>query len=165
MTATFLVMASILMVTMVVGAQTLPTDHTVDPELRRVVEDFMKAVDTGDSATVAATYAPDFMNVRVADDGGFVRLRAAQILAMLPPPGAPRTAGPVVPTKDTVIQHAEIIGEKGFVLMTRTKDLGHGWEPLYYSLVWQKQDGKWHLLREFVHQRSGSKPRVPESKP
>jgi hypothetical protein len=27
-------------------------------------------------------------------------------------------------------------------------------EPMFYSLVWKRQDGTWRLLREFVHQKS-----------
>jgi hypothetical protein len=132
------------------------TQHTVDPELRQVVEEFVKAVDNRDIAVVAAAYSPEFLNVRVADDGGFVRLSGRQILAMLNPTVAGE-APPIqpIPARDTVIHHAEVIGEMGFVLMTRVKDLGAGWEPMYYSLIWQKRAGSWELLREFVHQRSG----------
>src|SRR5229473_1326377 len=61
-----------------VGQPTQP-QHTVDPELQRVVEQFVKAVDNGDVAAVAAAYSPEFLNVRVADDGGFARLSRAQI--------------------------------------------------------------------------------------
>lgn len=136
------------------GAQPPAATGTVDPELRRVVERFVEAVDKGDIATVAATYSPDFQNVRIADAGGFTRLGREQILAMLQPRTG-NTAGPAsVPTKDTVIYHAEAIGDMGFVLMIRMKNLGSGWEPMYYSLVWQRQGQQWLLLREFVHQRT-----------
>jgi hypothetical protein len=64
------------------------------------------------------------------------------------------TTAPLFPTKETKIHHVEVVGETGFVLLTRTKDLGRGWEPMFYSLVWRRQDGEWKLLREFVHQRS-----------
>ena len=139
-------------------AQPAPTEHTVDPQLRRVVEEFIKAVENRDVAAVAATYSPEFLNVRVADDGGFVRLSGAQILAMLKPTGEAVAAGiQSIPTKETVIQHAEVIGDMGFVLMTRVKDLGSGWEPMYYNLVWRKRGATWELLREFVHQRSAPK--------
>jgi ketosteroid isomerase-like protein len=146
--------------TVVARAQTAPTQHTVDPELQQVVEEFVKAVDTADIAAVAAAYRPEFLNVRVADDGGFVRLSGPQILAMLKAPKSAATPGiKSIPTRETVIQHAEVVGDMGFVLMTRVKDLGNGWEPIYYSLVWQKGGGKWELLREFVHQRSVPKAR------
>ena len=154
----FLVAVSTILVAVIANAQSAPTQHTVDPELRLVVEEFVKAVDHGDTAAVAATYSPDFLNVRVADDGGFVRLSGPQILAMLKPPGAGSAPGTqAIPTRETVIQHAEVIGEMGFVLMTRVKNLGSGWEALYYSLVWHKRDSRWELLREFVHQRSSPK--------
>jgi hypothetical protein len=41
-----------------------------------------------------------------------------------------------------------------FVLLTRIKDLGHGREPMFYTLVWKRHDGGWRLLREYVHQKS-----------
>jgi hypothetical protein len=47
-----------------------------------------------------------------------------------------------------------LIGDTGLVLMTRVKDLGNGWEPMFYNLVWKRQNGQWRLLREFVHQKS-----------
>ena len=137
---------------------TTQMQHTVDSGLQQVVEQFVQAVDRGDVKAVAATYSPEFLNVRVSDDGGFVQLSGAQILAMLKPSSAAGGASaPVpasVPTKETVIHHAEVIGDMGYVLMTRVKNLGSGWEPMYYSLVWRKRDDKWELLREFVHQRT-----------
>lgn len=136
-------------------AQPMQSQHTLDPELQRVVEQFATAVDNGNVVAIATAYSPEFLNVRVADDGGFARLSRAQILAILKPPEAGGVAEvQSIPTKDTIIHHAEVIGDMGFVLITRLKDLGSGWEPMYYSLVWQKRDGKWELLREFVHQRS-----------
>lgn len=144
----------------VVRAQPAPTQHTVDPELKQVVEEFVKAVDKADIAAVTAAYSPQFLNVRVSDDGGFVRLSGPQILAMLEASKNATAPGlKSIPTRETVIQHAEVIGDMGFVLMTRVKDLGSGWEPIYYSLVWQRLEGKWKLLREFVHQRSVPKAR------
>jgi ketosteroid isomerase-like protein len=148
----------IALVAVVAQAQIPPTQHTVDPELRQVVEEFVKAVDSGDIGAVRAAYSSEFLNVRVADDGGFVRLSSAQILGMLKAPEVGK--GPSVqsiPTKETTIQHAEVIGDMGFVLMIRVKNLGNGWEPMFYSLLWQKRAGKWELLREFVHQRSSPK--------
>ena len=137
------------------GPQSPAAKSTVDPVLRRVVERFVEAVDKGDIATVAATYHPDFQNVRIADDGGFTRLSREQILAVLQPRvGNAATGLSSVPTRDTVIHHAETIGDMGFVLMIRVKNLGSGWEPMYYSLVWQRQGEQWRLLREFVHQRT-----------
>ena len=55
---------------------------------------------------------------------------------------------------ETTIHHAELVGDTGLILMTRVKDLGNGWEPMFYNLLWKKQDGDWRLLREFVHQKS-----------
>ena len=46
------------------------------------------------------------------------------------------------------------LGNTALVLVTRVKDLGNGWEPLFYSLLWTRQDLTWRLSREFVHQRT-----------
>ena len=144
-----------LMEAVLAQGQTPQLQHTLNLDLQHVVEQFVKAMDNADVASVASAYSPEFVNVRVSDDGGFVQLTGPQILAMLKPSAAERPSGLTsIPTKDTVIHHAEVIGDMGFVLMTRVKDLGSGWEPMYYSLVWQKRAGKWNLLREFVHQRT-----------
>jgi hypothetical protein len=91
----------------------------------------------------------------VADEGGFARLSREQMLGFFNRPGGPtKGAAHAIPTKETTIHHAEAIGDTGFVLLTRIKDLGKGWEPMFYTLVWRKRDGQWRLLREYVHQKS-----------
>src|SRR5262249_8440529 len=97
-----------------------------------------------------------FECVRVADDGGFVRLAREHMLSFWRRTGSPanRLGSHSVPARATVLHHAEVIGDCGYVLLTRVKDLGSGWEPVYYALVWNKQEGDWLLLREFVHQRT-----------
>jgi hypothetical protein len=67
---------------------------------------------------------------------------------------AARGGGKAIPTKETTIHHVDVVGDDGFVLLTRVKNLGSGWEPMFYSLVWKKRDGEWRLVREFVHQRT-----------
>jgi ketosteroid isomerase-like protein len=130
----------------------------IDISLRDAVEHFIEAADRGDVKIVAATYAPEFMCVRVADEGGFVQLTREQMLAFWrnatssPPAGQPGTHS--IPTQKTTIHYAEALGDTGFVLLTRIKNIGNGWEPMFYSLVWKRQDSNWRLLREFVHQKS-----------
>ena len=65
--------------------------------------------------------------MEVADDGGFARLSRAQILALLKPPkpAGPRESSPFRQRRRSFII-AEVIGDMGFVLMTRVKDLGSG---------------------------------------
>jgi len=128
-----------------------PNEPTVEltATLRQAVNRFIEAADESDTAKVARSYDSRFVNYRVTDAGELVRLDRDQVLSFMA-----RTAGPHFPTKSTTIHHVEVIGDTGFVLLTRVKDLGNGWEPMFYSLVWTQQDGNWHLLREFVHQRS-----------
>jgi len=125
-----------------------------DTGLRQTVESFLSAADSADVDRLAATYAPDFLCIRVADGGGFAQLTAEQMLSFLRRASSGQAVGHVVPTKNSTIHHAEILGDSAVVLVTRTKDLGHGWEPLFYTLLWKRQNSSWHLLREFVHQRN-----------
>jgi ketosteroid isomerase-like protein len=123
-----------------------------DSDLKRAVECFVDAVDRGDAAALATTYSPDFLNIRVADDGGLASLTGAEILSILKISGEGKHT---LPIRETVIHLAEIVGHSGYVLMTRIKDLGNGWEPMFHSLVWGLSGhGKWLLLREFVHQKA-----------
>jgi len=139
------------------------TEHQ-NTDLREAAERFLAAADRGDVATLAATYTQDFMNVRVADEGGFVQLSRAQMLAFWQNAIRNSAGGgagtPVVSTQKTTIHHVEVLGDTGFVLLTRIKNIGNGWEPMFYNLVWKKQDSEWKLLREFVHQKS-----VPRQSP
>ncbi len=127
----------------------------MDAEFKEVLERFVDAADKGDASVLAAIYSPDFLNIRVADDGGLAWLTGAQILSILGTPGGGNHS---LPARGTVVHRAEIAGDSGFVLMTRLKDLGDGWVPVFYnliwSLVWDQTGGKWQLLREFVHQKS-----------
>jgi hypothetical protein len=125
-----------------------PADQATT-NLLRTVECFIEAADRSDSYTVASLYAPDFVNVRVTDSGDVIRLDRKQMLSIFA-----RAGGHHIPTKSTTIHHVEVVGENGFVLLTRIKDLGNGWETKFYSLVWQRSGEQWRLSREFVHQRS-----------
>lgn len=132
------------------------TKGDVDSGLLDAVERFIQSADAADVEAVAALYDPAFACVRVADEGGFVHLTREQMLAFWHRAGG-HSGGPgghSVPTRETVLHHAEVAGDVGFVLLTRVKDLGSGWEPMAYCLVWKKQGSDWHLLREFVHQRT-----------
>lgn len=127
-----------------------------EADLRRAAERFIASADKADAAAIAAAYDPQFVCVRVADEGGFAKLSREQMLGFFNRPGAQAkgAAAHAIPTKETTIHHAEVIGDTGYVLLTRVKDLGKGWEPMFYTLVWTRTGGEWHLLREFVHQRS-----------
>lgn len=132
------------------------TNGKLDTGLQRAVERFIASADKVDVGAVAALYDPAFACVRVADAGGFVHLTREQMLSFWRRAGRhPKASGGhPVPTRETVLHHAEVIGDTGFILLTRVKDLGSGWEPMYYTLVWKKQGSDWLLLREFVHQRT-----------
>jgi ketosteroid isomerase-like protein len=137
-----------------------PAGHTAGADgdaavLRLAAERFVAAADQADVAAITATYDPEFTCIRVADEGGFARLSREQMLGFFNrPAGQGAGAAHAIPTKETTIHHAEVIGDTGFVLLTRIKDLGKGWEPMFYTLVWRKRDGQWRLLREYVHQKS-----------
>ncbi len=134
------------------------TEGGADMDLRAAMEHFIAAVDKADVATVAAAYAPDFCCVRVADEGGFAHLSREQMLAFLNRAVAHaaggKSGGEAVATRETVFHHAEVRGDTGFVLLTRVKNLGSGWEPLFYNFVWQRHEGGWRLVREFAHQKT-----------
>ena len=140
------------------GLLRMKAQGNIDSSLRDVVEHFIEAADHGDVATVAATYAQEFMCVRVADEGGFVQLTREQMLAFwrnaTSSPAASQLGAQSIPAQKTTIHYAEVLGDTGFVLLTRIKNIGNGWEPMFYNLVWKRQAGNWRLLREFVHQKS-----------
>ena len=131
-----------------------------DSEWRNAIGRFLASADLADTGALVEIYDQHFSCVRIADDGGFVRLSREQMLTFLEQAVKDAVARPTgsghaaVQTRETVIHHAELVGDTGFMLMTRGKDLGNGWEPMFYNLVWKKQNGQWRLLREFVHQKS-----------
>lgn len=140
------------------GMLDMKAQGTVDSSLKDAVTHFLEAADHGDVATIASTYEPDFMCVRVADEGGFVQLTREQMLGFWKNAiGNAAGGSPValsIPTQKTTIHFAEVVGDTGYVLLTRIKNIGNGWEPMFYNLVWKRQGANWRLLREFVHQKS-----------
>jgi len=125
-----------------------------DSDLRQTLDRFLGAADSVDVDSIAAIYAPDFLCVRVADEGGFAHLTREQMLSFLKQATSGAPHGYSVPVKSSVVHHAEILGNTALVLITRVKDLGNGWEPLFYSLLWTQHDSSWRLSREFVHQKT-----------
>lgn len=131
-----------------------------NPELRNSMGRFLASADSADTTSLSEIYGKNFTCIRVADNGGSAHLSREQMLAFLEQAVKTATARPdgndhaTVQTRETIIHHAELIDDTGLVLMTRVKDLGNGWEPIFYNLIWKKQDGEWRLLREFVRQKS-----------
>jgi len=63
-----------------------------------------------------------------------VQLTAEQMLSFL----RSATSGKSRPAtrcqqKNSTIHHAEVLDDSAIVLVTRTKDLGKGWEPIFYN--------------------------------
>jgi hypothetical protein len=136
-------------------ALAIRTEGDIDAGLQAAVERFLEAADRADIETVVAIYDPAFTCVRVADEGGFVRLTREQMVSFWKRAvGQSQGGGHAIPARETTLHDAEVIGDIGIVLLTRVKDLGSGWEPLFYNLVWKRQEGDWRLLREYVHQRT-----------
>lgn len=146
------------------GSLDMKAQGPIDSSLREAVEHFLQAADHGDIATIVSIYDPEFMCVRVADEGGFVQLTREQMLAFWKTALGKNTGGQSgaqsIPTQKTTIHYAEVVGDTGFVLLTRIKNIGNGWEPMFYNLVWKRQGSNWRLLREFVHQKSIPKQRL-----
>src|SRR5262249_47679270 len=122
-------------------------EEIADKGLRQTVESFLSAADSADVDRLAATYAQDFQCIRVADGGGLALLNAEQMLSFLRRATSGRAVAHEVPTKNSTIHHAEVLGDSAVVLVTRVKDLGSGWEPLFYTLFWKRQNSSWRLLR------------------
>lgn len=121
-------------------------------ELKKVVENFISASDQGDLGAIINFYASGFLNVRVTDQGEVIRIDKDQMVHLLS-----NWNGPHVETKSTSIEHVEVLGNMGFALLVRIKNLGNGWAPMFYNLVWTRENGKWLFLREFVFQKSFSR--------
>ena len=68
--------------------------------------------------------APDFLCVRVADEGGLAHLTREQMLGFLKQATSGAPHGHSVPVKNSVVHHAEILGNTALVPITRVKDLG-----------------------------------------
>ena len=110
---------------------------------------FLEAGGNGDVGTVIGTYDPGFECIRVADGREPALLDRKELERIWTTPN-----GHSVQTGDTILHHSEVLSDHtGVVLMTRWKNLGSGWAPMFYTLVWTRDGGEWRLLREFVFQR------------
>ena len=131
----------------------------MDTKFNETIEYFLNCADKGKVELIVEIYDTKFECVRIADEGGFVKMNREQMVAFwakyVPGVSLPNmTNAETVPMKHTVIHHTEIIGGLGIVLLTRIKNIGNGWEPMFYNLIWKKINDEWKLLREFVHQKT-----------
>src|SRR5262245_22219370 len=67
-----------LILTNCVGLRAQQANLQDEARLRQAVENFIAAADKGDAKSVAAMYDNGFTNVRVADEGGLVKLSREQ---------------------------------------------------------------------------------------
>src|SRR5437016_5785034 len=62
------------------SAPNMNAQGRIDSSLQEAVAHFITAADQGDLATIVSIYDPEFMCVRVADEGGFVQLTREQMI-------------------------------------------------------------------------------------
>jgi hypothetical protein len=127
--------------------------------LMNAFRDFIQQVDSGKSERVIAYYDSAFVSIRVVDAGQFIKMDYQQMISfwnmqMNRQKTANGFSHMAIKNQNTSIHFVEILGNTGYVIMTRIKDLGSGFEPLFYNLIWVNKNGKWYLLREIVHQRT-----------
>ncbi|MEP6747841.1 MAG: hypothetical protein ABJB86_08945 [Bacteroidota bacterium] len=133
----------------------VPGDTT---SLKESLKIFMEKVDSGKYQEIIPFYDPGFLSIRVVDEGQLIKMNYQQMIyfwkTISGRVAADSTHRPPIITQKTTVHYVEISGDTGLVLMTRIKDLGHGPEPMFYSLTWIYKNDKWNLLREIVHQRT-----------
>ncbi len=127
--------------------------------LRQAVIDFIAKADSGRVNDVINYYDPGFLSVRVVDAGQFIKMDYNQMVSfwkiiMGRQSVANGSNRKTITSTSTVIHYMEMIGDTGYVLMTRVKNFGSGPEPVFYNLIWVNKNSKWFLLREIVHQRT-----------
>ncbi len=127
--------------------------------LRHAVIDFIAKADSGRVNDVINYYDPGFLSVRVVGAGQFIKMDYNQMVSFWKMITGRQTAAnasnrKTISSTSTVIHYMEIIGDTGYVFMTRVKDFGSGPEPVFYNLIWLNKNNKWFLLREIVHQRT-----------
>jgi hypothetical protein len=127
--------------------------------LKEALNSFMDKVDNGKYLEVIPYYDSGFLSIRVVDAGQFIKMDYTQMVyfwnmqSSKRPPSNTFSQRAII-TQKTIVHNIEILGNNGYVLMTRLKDLGNGTEPMFYSLIWIIKNNKWYLLREIVHQRT-----------
>lgn len=127
--------------------------------LKRAFLNFTSKVDSGKYSEAIPYYDTNFLSIRVVDAGQFIRMGYKQMVRFwnlqsekqLP---ANTFRHQAIITQRTTIHYMEVLGDTGYILLTRIKDLGNGPEPMFYNLIWIRKKDKWYLLREIVHQRT-----------
>ncbi len=127
--------------------------------LKQTVISFMAKTDSDKYAEIIPYYDTNFLSIRVVDAGQFIKMDYKQMVyfwKMQSDKQAERNTlhRQAIVTQKTTIHYIEILGDTGYVLLTRIKDLGSGFEPMFYNLIWTRKNNKWYLLREIVHQRT-----------
>lgn len=131
----------------------------MDLTIKKKIEYFLNCVDNGFVELIVELYDTQFECVRIIDEGGFVKIDRNQMVEFWTNL-SPQINQPIIDKKETlhvkntIIHHTEIIGDLGIAVLTRIKNIGNGWEPMFYNLILKKRNDEWKLLREFVHQKS-----------
>ncbi|HEY2726979.1 MAG TPA: hypothetical protein VGI61_07385 [Parafilimonas sp.] len=126
--------------------------------LKKALMDYMEKVDSGKYAEIIPYYDSNFLSIRVVDAGQFIKMDYNQMIYFWKMQLSKQTSNSfnhqAIVTQKTTIHYMEILGDTGYVLLTRIKDLGNGPEPIFYNLIWINKNNQWYLLREIVHQRT-----------
>jgi hypothetical protein len=127
--------------------------------LKQALNDYMMKVDGGKYLETIPFYDSSFLSIRVVDAGQFIKMNYAQMGSFWKMQAGKQREQNVfdhdaILTQKTTIHYLEVLGNTGYVILTRIKDLGNGPEPMFYDLVWTTKNDRWYLLREIVHQRT-----------
>ena len=106
-------------------------------ELKRAVENFIGAMDKGELPAITNSYDCGFLNVRITDQNGVIRINRDEMIHMLSNWNRSH-----VETQSTTIHHLEVLSDMGFVLLDRIKDLENGWEPVFYCHLWNRENSE-----------------------
>lgn len=126
--------------------------------LKIALLNYMEDVDSGKYEKIIPFYDSAFLSIRVVDAGEFIKMDYKQMVYFWNMQIKKQTTKSFdhhsITTQKTTIHYMEILGDTGYVLLARIKNLGNGLEPMFYTLIWINKNDRWYLFREIVHQRS-----------
>lgn len=116
-----------------------------------IVKETQKLIKSGTSYDLAALdsiYSAELRIVRLDEKGNVLVINKAENMKFF---RAKRQSGAAPLSKETEFHYAEVIGNRGYVFLTRVMKLSDRWEELKYHIEWKYENNRWQVVHENVY--------------
>lgn len=120
----------------------------LDPIILEQTEYLIKSGTSYNIEALDSIYSPHLRIVRLDEKGNVTVIDKEENMAFF---RSKRESGATHLSRQTDYHYAEIMGDKGYVFLTRVMKLMDRWEELKYHIEWEFKDNRWRVIHENVY--------------